>query len=270
MGNFNSINNHFDDKLLLAVWMITYNQENYIEKAIESIINQKCNFNFKLFIGEDFSTDKTRELCLFYKNKYPDKIELVLQKENIGGPQNGNCIYNLCCKSQAKYIALCEGDDYWIDPYKLQKQVDFLEKNEDYVMCFTRYKRYFQDEDRFQLNGHNLSKKYILKDFMYANQTATATVVYRNIKIDYDLLKLAPFGDWVLFNLLLKKGDAYYLNDITAVYRRHSINSEFYNPLPYKKKLYKMNVIFFKIHGVKYLYIFFKNYIKLFFLNRLY
>ena len=97
---------------------------------------QKTNFDFKLFIGEDSSTDSTRKICKQIKEKYPDKIELLLNEKNVGPNKNAKQIFKKSFDSGAKYIAICEGDDYWTDPLKLQKQVDFLEANPDYVLCF--------------------------------------------------------------------------------------------------------------------------------------
>ena len=120
----------------VIVWMVTYNHEKFIEQAIESVLAQKTNFSYKLYIGEDFSTDNTRALCQKLKNTNPEKIELFLNKKNIGATANGVQMYQKCFESNSKYIALLEGDDYWTDPYKLQKQVDFLEKNESYSLSF--------------------------------------------------------------------------------------------------------------------------------------
>ena len=139
-----------------------------------------------------------------------------------------------------------------------------MEKNDNYVMCFTKYKRYFEDTKLFKFSGHNQSKTYNLKDFMYANHAETASVLIKNLDLDLKPLTKTPFGDWTLYNLILKYGDAYYMNDITTVYRRHYFNSEFYNPMSYKKKLYILNRLFLRIHGVKYFPIFCKKIFKLF------
>src|SRR5690606_18572575 len=120
----------------LLVWLVTYNHQNYIRESLDSILNQKTNFDFKILIGEDFSTDDTRKICEEYKKKYPENIELYLHSRNIGSNANGLYLYEKCFESDASYIALCEGDDYWTDPLKLQKQVDFLEGNPEYIGCF--------------------------------------------------------------------------------------------------------------------------------------
>lgn len=117
----------FDSGLTVAVWMVTYNHEKYIAKAIESVINQETKFKYKLFIGEDNSLDSTAEICEFYANEYPDKIELVKNTSNLGPLKNAIQIYQKCIESKAQYIAILEGDDCWTDHLKLQKQVQVME-----------------------------------------------------------------------------------------------------------------------------------------------
>lgn len=111
--------------------MITYNHEKYIVQSIDSVLMQRTNFDYEIVIGEDCSTDKTREIVLEYKAKYTGRIKLLLQEKNVGMMQNFIDTLRAC---NGKYIALLEGDDYWTDPLKLQKQMDFLEANPEYGM----------------------------------------------------------------------------------------------------------------------------------------
>src|SRR6516164_8232942 len=117
----------------VSVFMITYNHGKYISEAIESIVSQKTNFEFELVIGEDCGPDDTRAICEQYAAKYPDIINLLPSDKNYGPMGNTIRVMYACT---GKYVALCEGDDYWTDPYKLQKQVDFLEANPDFSICF--------------------------------------------------------------------------------------------------------------------------------------
>ena len=119
---------------MLHVWMLTYNHERFINQAIESYLMQKTTFRTHLFIGEDCSTDRTAEIVREYSEKYPDKITAMINHKNIGIVRNNVNVLSHCT---APYIALLEGDDYWTDPYKLQKQVDFLENNPEYGMVHT-------------------------------------------------------------------------------------------------------------------------------------
>lgn len=121
---------HHAERPIVSVGLMTYNHEKFIGKAIESVLMQEVNFTYELLIAEDCSTDRTREIVLAYKKKYPDVIRLLLQDQNVGMKKNSNDLRRACC---GKYRANLEGDDYWIDPGKLQKQVDFLENNPDFV-----------------------------------------------------------------------------------------------------------------------------------------
>lgn len=118
--------------ILVSVSMITYNHEKFITEAIESVVSQKTTFPFELVIGEDLSTDNTRAICIELQKKYPDIVRLRLNDPNQGMMLNW---INNIESGKGKYIALCDGDDYWTDPYKLQKQVDFMEANPDFAMC---------------------------------------------------------------------------------------------------------------------------------------
>ena len=122
--------------MLSNVCIITYNQEKFISKAIDSVLNQETNFPFSLVIGEDKSTDRTREICLNYKEKYPEKIRLILNKENLGGRAN---FINAISHCSAKYVAICEGDDFWTNRNKLQRQVDFLEKHSNHGLVHSDF-----------------------------------------------------------------------------------------------------------------------------------
>jgi len=116
-------------EIMVSVIMVTYNHDKYISKAIESVLDQETKFNFELVIGEDSSTDNTRNIIEEYRKKQPNKIRLFSGDKNVGSTQNEITIIKA---SKGKYLAFCEGDDYWTDSFKLQKQVDFLEANPDY------------------------------------------------------------------------------------------------------------------------------------------
>jgi len=124
------------DKPLVSVNMITYNHEPYIAQAIEGVLQQKTNFPFELVIGEDCSTDGTREIVFDYKKKYPDTIRVITSDKNVGACKNSLRTEKAC---RGKYIAYCEGDDYWHHPQKLQKQVDYLESHPECGLVFSDY-----------------------------------------------------------------------------------------------------------------------------------
>lgn len=211
----------------INVCMITYNHEKYISEAIEGVLMQKTTFPIQLVVGEDYSTDNTRAICEEYQKKYPNIIKLLpKQKNNLG--MMPNFIRTLvACKSN--YIALCEGDDYWTDPLKLQKQVDFLEANEEYALCAHRYNifdcqtnettpDYFEAFFTPEVEGLSFEAMDIFETWY----TKTLTVVFRNI---YDFEKLAAkynhFRDVHLYYHILKKGKGYLFNFNGGVYNKH-------------------------------------------------
>ncbi|MCP9199904.1 glycosyltransferase family 2 protein [Gramella sp. GC03-9] len=137
--------NSVPDTVKVSVLVQTYNHEQFLEQCLDSILTQNTNFDFEIILGEDQSSDNTRSICLKYAREFPGRIRLLLhQKENkisVNGIITGNfnAIYNLF-SARGKFIAFCEGDDYWTDSSKLQKQVDFLEQNVEFSCCFHRFK----------------------------------------------------------------------------------------------------------------------------------
>lgn len=123
-------------KPLVSICSITYNQASYIRQCLDGFLMQKTNFAFEIVINDDCSTDGTTEIIREYEAKYPEIIKPIYHDENLYSKGIRGMFVNFCLpKAQGKYIAMCEGDDYWIDPLKLQKQIDFLEENPIYTMC---------------------------------------------------------------------------------------------------------------------------------------
>ena len=205
-------------KPLVSICMITYNHEKYIAKAIEGVLLQKTAFAIELVIGEDRSTDDTRPICLTYKNKYPDIIKLRLLDHNIGAIPN--FIENLKACS-GKYIALCEGDDYWTNPYKLQKQVEFLEANKDYSLCFhnalVKYEGQNIEDKLFWQD--NFKNSIAIEDVIEKNYMPTASIVFRSDDLKIPLwFNYIYNGDYALQLLLATQGKIKYLNEVMCVY----------------------------------------------------
>lgn len=130
---------------LVSVCMCTFNHEAYITEAIESILMQKTDFSIELLIGEDCSTDNTREIVNKFVRTYPETIIPVFPQNNLGSTQN---FLSLVQKARGKYIAICDGDDYWIDLLKIQRETDFLENNHDYGMVCSKASLYNQHENK--------------------------------------------------------------------------------------------------------------------------
>jgi glycosyltransferase involved in cell wall biosynthesis len=206
--------------------IITYNHIDYISQCIEGVLIQKTNFDFEIVIGDDLSTDGTREIVIQYAQKYPDLIRLNLRKERgIGIPGKENFVSTLSmCKGE--YVAFCDGDDYWTDPYKLQKQVDFLEANSEYVIHSAVARVLRDDKITEEYIGTEIKPKtFTIEDFYKQNNLVTCTVIFKNIITEFpkDFQNII-FGDWYLYTLLLKKSGlkAYRSKDVFSVYRIHS------------------------------------------------
>jgi len=222
--------NDTTDKPTVSVCVQTYNHVNFIKQNLEGILMQKTDFHFEILLGEDESADGTREICKEYAVKYPEKIRLFLHsRENnikINGTPTGrfNLFYNLS-HSMGKYIALCEGDDYWTDPYKLQKQVDFLEGNEEYVMCGHDAK--VVDEGGCLIRESKLPAEFkrdcSADELKRSFWVLTLSMCFRNVIKEFpaEINKVAN-GDTFLISLLGQHGKYKYMPEIKpAVYRSH-------------------------------------------------
>ena len=209
---------------VVAVFMVTYNHENYIGQAIESVLIQKTTFPVKLFIGEDCSTDQTEAICLKYKEENPEIIDVRFNKQNLGAINNAKQIFEACFSSGAKYIAMLEGDDYWTDPYKLQKQVDFLDANEDFAICHHNIKVIYDDGRESHLSNSTDQKGITtIEDLAHSNYIYTASCVFRNglVKEFPVWLNNSIVGDYVLHMLNAKYGKIKFIPDVMGVYRIH-------------------------------------------------
>ena len=146
---------------MVSVAMLTFNHASYIAKAIESALMQKTTFPIKLVIAEDCSTDNTREIVMAYQKKNPEKIKVILQNYNVGFQKNNKDLFS---NLEGKYVAALEGDDYWIDPYKMQKQVDFLEAHPEYGMVHSDYHICYVPENVIEKNIHTHRKTNLIDD----------------------------------------------------------------------------------------------------------
>lgn len=209
---------------LLSIVCHTFNQENYIEETIKGFLLQKTNFQYEIIIHDDASTDKTSEIIKKYENIYPNLIKSIIQTNNKYSININIWAEYTFPAAKGKYIALCEGDDYWTDELKLQKQVDFLEQNIDYTVCWTDFQNIKSGE--FYKNNFNkiLPKEYTM-DFNNAFGpycTYSLTCIFRKEAVDVEFFKtFEKTKDNTLYSVLLSKGYGMFLNYETAVYRLH-------------------------------------------------
>lgn len=207
---------------MLSVAMITYGHSQYLEEAIESILMQQTSFDFELVISNDCSPDNTDKIIqeIIDSNPNGNKIKYYSHKKNIG--MMPNFIFTLE-KCKGKYIALCEGDDYWTDPLKLQKQVDFLETHKDFSICFHNVNILTGNEFVEENIRKGIPSVTTISNLATQNYIHTPSVVYRNGLIpEFPVyFSKTPIGDYFLHMLNAKYGKIKYIDEIMAVYRVH-------------------------------------------------
>jgi len=226
--------------VLVDVIMTTFNHEYYIKDAIESVLNQKTGFRYRLIIANDSSSDRTALICKYYAERYPEIIIYLENDINKGLLAN----YHQCFKiSYSKYIAILEGDDYWIDDAKLQNQADILEEDVSIGLVHTDYKVYYQEINKlknrpsYQKRKSKKKQGYIFDELVKENFICSLTVMFRSSlirEIDFNYMYESKYSTidyhfWLEMSLISK---VYYLDKICGVYRVSnssvSNNKEFY------------------------------------------
>lgn len=242
---------------LLSVCLLTYNHVKYIREAIDGVLMQKTNFSWELIIADDFSTDGTREIVLEYKEKYPDLIKLILQEKNVGSAKN---FIDLISAPTSKYIAYFEGDDYWTDPYKLQKQVDFLEEHQDYGLVYMKAICFHQETGRTSKTIGGPATTF--NQLIINNEIPTLTVCFRNdILILYNETVQPEarnwlMGDYPMWLYFALKAKIYFINETSCVYR--ILNDSASHPVDFEKKelfiksVYSVQSFFLKYANIDY------------------
>ncbi len=226
-----------DGNVLVTIRCLAYNHEAYIHQCLEGFVMQKTNFRFEAIVHDDASTDSTAEIIREYANKYPDIIKPIFETENQYSKHDGSLRRIMNSHTRGKYVAICEGDDYWIDPFKLQKQVDFLEKNIDYSLIYTGVYKVNSESNDIKRNfvkgvSGNITKYFFEK----GNPIITPSVCFKTKdllayndeieKINFEL----KMGDLPLWIYLSRCGKVKFLKDKTVAYRvlaesaSHSLN----------------------------------------------
>ncbi len=209
-------------QMKVSVLMITYNHEEFIAKAIDSVLMQRTNFDFEIVIGEDCSTDNTRNIVVSYQKKYSDKCRLLLNKTNVGMHRNFIRTLQAC---KGRYVAMLEGDDYWTSPEKLQRQADFLDDHPECAICFHNVTEVYKDGSREpHICFHNEQKDFFtVEELLQGNFIPTLSTMFRRglfVKFPdwYYSLKM---GDWPLHILNALHGKIGYIDEVMAVHLNH-------------------------------------------------
>jgi len=221
-----NVENESSDNIKVSVIMITYNQEEFVAQAIESILMQKVEFQYEILIGDDASSDNTPNIIMEYYEQYPDIIVPILREENIGVSRNS---YDLLMRARGEYISNLEGDDYWTSQDKLQFQVDFLEEHLDFVGCTHRFmtvdhtNKVIEKNPQWTFQGREYSWEQFLSWLL---PSQTGTWLYRNIYLDKTIdwtviYKASPVAsDTTTLLLLLQYGRIYNIDRYMSNYRR--------------------------------------------------
>jgi len=219
------------ERPFVSVCCITYNHEKYIHDSIRGFLNQKTNFQVEFLIHDDASTDNTQRIIQDLLGS-DDRFKLILRAENI--KSTGAKVFPILAgMARGKYIALCEGDDYWTDPLKLQKQVDILNSNNEIGLVFSDYSILFQESNYVVKSAQGSKKAWLINEnysiyekLLMDSFIGTLTVMFRKSLLDGNDIKLLTENKWImgdrlLWLLLSRKTRFYYLDEVTAMYRRN-------------------------------------------------
>ena len=229
--------------ILVAIKCLVYNHEPYLRDCLEGFVMQQTNFPFVAIVHDDASTDGSAAIIREYEEKYPDIIKPIYETENQYSKRDGSLgrIMNAAVDATgAKYVAMCEGDDYWIDPLKLQKQVDFMEANPECVLCFTNATVISDDPQERKIYDHLEERDYSAIEIYKTWTIPTNTIMFRRLQ-DYPsrIFKDIYFGDIFLFLNLAVRGRVHCINQKTGVYRRNEGGVSFRMNLSKAKLLIK-------------------------------
>ena len=211
------------DECMVSVVCLAYNHGKYIRQTLDGFVSQKTNFKIEILIHDDASTDDTADIIREYEAKYPNLFNPTYQIENQYSKGVKIVTSILYPKAKGKYLALCEGDDYWIDPYKLQKQVDFLESHPDYGLVHTKAVEFLQEENKLldTVRGSDFDS---YDDLLLCDRIATLTTcfkkeLYKSYLRDVEIDKSWKMGDFPIWLYIAANSKIYFMDEVTSVYR---------------------------------------------------
>lgn len=210
-----------DQQVMVSIVVACYNHEKFIAQAIESFLMQKTSFKVEILINDDASNDGTVAILKEYEDKFPNLFRIFYQNENQYSKGVKPWFHILFPQARGKYIALCDADDYWIDPLKMQKQVDFLQDNEDYILCYTNTSVVNEKGEMIKEKAIDNSDQTIFTHDDMPLYVPTLTRLFRNIHLDTLPKNDVPGGDTFLVVWQSKFGKIKFMDQITAAYREH-------------------------------------------------
>ncbi len=213
-----------NNKIVVSICCVTYNHESFIKNCLDGFVSQITDFNYEILIHDDASSDKTQSIIRIYEDKYPDKIQGIYQSENQWIKNGRNPLLKILFPMvQGKYIALCEGDDYWTDPYKLQKQAKFLDNNNEYSMIFHRINQIINNTiSPFEYHKTwDHEKDFSANDLALGNFIPTPSVMFRNFKQMPAFFEKVSIVDYALHLYNSQLGKIKYMPDYMTNYRIH-------------------------------------------------
>lgn len=245
--------------LMVSIRCMVYNHEPYLRDCLDGFVMQKTNFRFEAIVHDDASTDGSAIIIREYAEKYPEIIKPIYETENQYSKHDGSLRRIMNEHTHGKYIAFCEGDDYWTDSSKLQKQVDFLKSHVQYSMCFHKVIEHYQDKSRIDsvfadteerdYSGIEIYKKWIIQTAsILIKKEVLDSEIYRKASLNYDF----AFGDILIFLSSAATGKVRGLNEIMSVYRKHPSGMTSDLSFTNIKRNIKHNIAIYKVFGKQY------------------
>lgn len=202
----------------VSICCVTYNQEQFVAQALNSLLMQQTSFDFNIIVGDDCSTDGTQTILLEYEKKFPEKFIVIYNPKNLGIIPN---LINVIGASKSEYIAFCAGDDYWTDSLKLQKQIDFLDQNPDFILC-SHHHTISTPEEAIVSNYPEEMSELTGRDLAQGIAINGSTALLRNFNSSIPFptwVASCPIDDWAMFIYLAQFGKIYILKENMSVYR---------------------------------------------------
>lgn len=205
----------------VSIIMLAYNIGKYVETAIKGVVRQKTDYRIQLVIAEDCSTDNTLDICIRYKNLYPDIITLIKHEKNAGLQRNFMDAHQHCI---GEYIAICDGDDYWISQYKLQRMTDFMDVHPDFAICFHRVINYYEEDGSKSLSNGGQKQICNITDLAQSNFITNSSSLFRRNYYQEvpEWFAQISLCDYAMHMLNAQHGKIFYFKQPMAVYRKHS------------------------------------------------